>query len=178
MEKKYKNSLDFDFLVARINEFIRVGFNRKKDIKAGNLRVIPSQECVLFYVVFLSTLSDFSRERGDWATFKLVKFRSKELDFSRILEGVYNNRVHRRHVKVYKRFDCTLRQDEKIRETAILWYKSRVVYSGPEEFCKKYLLEKGIELRPENVGREIFECDLVTGYPRKNLAKDAIFKIL
>ena len=91
---------------------------------------------------------------------------------STFLEGQSNNRRHRRHVGLYKSHGWRLRQDQKIRDMAWSWYHCRVVYSGPEEFCRKYLLETGIELRTENIVKEIALCDDTFGYPRKGIHSD------
>lgn len=69
-----------------------------------------------------------------------------------------------------KKTGLKLKNDRTILEAAEHWYQSRVVYNGPEEFCRKYYLETGIELYPENVSREIQPVDNALGYPRRKLS--------
>lgn len=162
---RHKDGSDCQYLIGRINEFIKVGFNRAQ----GKQKVLPCNASWLCVAVGLRALVDFSVDRPDWETYKLLEFGGKSYDLSTIFEGEYRNRVHRRKVGQYKNFGLDLHHDEKFKNIAWYWYQCRVVYSGPEEFCREYLLETGIELRPENVDREIGECDIVTGYPRRNL---------
>jgi len=169
IKERYKDSADFKYLIGRVNEFIKVGFNREADKVKGRYKVRPSQDNWLFYAVFIGTMVDFSAERPDWDTYKLLEFRGKTYDPTTFMDAEHSNRKYRRKVSYYKGFGWRLRQDDKLKNMAWYWYQSRVVYSGPEEFCRKYLLEKGIELDPANISKEISLCDLATGYPRKNL---------
>lgn len=169
IKKRYKESMDFKYLIERVNEFIKVGFNREADKVKGRYKVRPSQDNWLFYAVFIETLVDLSVERQDWDTYKLLEFRGKTYDPTTSMDAEHSNRKYRRKVSYYKGFGWRLRQDDKLKNMAWYWYQSRVVYSGPEEFCRKYLIEEGIKLDPANVDKEILLCDIATGYPRRNL---------
>lgn len=169
--EQHKDSADFKYLISRVNDFIKVGFNSETDQAKARYKVKPSSENWLFYAVFIGILVDFSAERKDWDTYKLLEFGGQVYDPTTFMDAEHSNRKYRRKVSYYRSFGWRLRQDDKLKNMAWYWYQSRVVYSGPEEFCRKYLIEKGIELEPANVSKEILLCDMATGYPRKNLTE-------
>ena len=170
--KRYKDDRDCQYLIGLVEEFIKVGFNRAIDQTEGKYKVLRSKAPWLCFATGWRALVEFSKERPDWEQYRMVNFQGENFDLSTLLEGQSNNRRHRRHVKLYKSHGWRLRQDQKIRDMAWYWYQCRVVYSGPEEFCRKYLLETGIELRPENIVKEIVLCDDAFGYTRKGIHSD------
>jgi len=101
-----------------------------------------------------------------------LKLGDKVLDAS-ALDGVFNERLHRKHSKIFKRYGYRLSQDEKLRNMAWYWYQCRVVYSGPEECCIKLQLE-GENWTSANLVKEIYLCDIATGYPRRNLLEQSL----
>jgi len=166
--ERYRKSDDFQYLFDRISDFIRVGLNRKKDLAQGEPKVIASRAICLCFAVGIWTAGSYLEKRTDWDGETQLKIGDKILDTS-ALDGVFSERLHRLHSKIFKRYGYRLSQDEKLRNMAWYWYQCRVVYSGPDEFCRKYLLETGIELDPANISKEILLCDIANGYPRKNL---------
>jgi hypothetical protein len=141
----YRDSKDFEYLIDRINEFIKVGFNRAAEQARGIYKVKPSREHWLFYTVFVRTLVDFADSKPDFEENRIVGFAGLLFDPATFLNGTPSNRFHRFRTKQYKSHDYRLSQDYKPRNSAWYWYQCRVIYSGPEEFCKKYLIEQGIE---------------------------------
>lgn len=166
--EQYSNSDDFKYLFGLISEFIKVGFNRKTDLAKNECNVLASKAVWLCFAVGFWTAGSYLEKNPDWDGETQLKLGDKVLDAS-ALDGVFSERLHRLHSKILKRYGYRLSQDEKLRNMAWYWYQSRVVYSGPEEFCCKYLIETGIELDPANISKEILLCDIATGYPRKNL---------
>jgi len=173
IKEQYKDSIDFKYLIERVNEFIKIGFNRKEDVREGKYKVIPSQETWLFYAVFIGALVDFCAERPDWDTYKLIEFKGKTYDPITFMDPEHNNRKYRRKVASYKDLGWHLRQDKKLRNMARLWYLSRVVYSGPEKCCIKLQLD-GENWTSDNLVKEIYLCDIATGYPRRNLPEQSL----
>lgn len=168
LEKKYRNSPDFTFLIGRINEFIRMGFNRKSDIASGKLKVMPSQDYMLFYAVFVGSLAFFFEGSEDYEKKKIIDFMGHTLDISRIYEGTSKNRLHRFRTKSYGNLRWKRRYDRKIREKAELWYKCRVVYAGPTESCRSRDFTSEETPDPNDIDKAIRDYDLAVGYPRGN----------
>ncbi|MFC1946080.1 hypothetical protein ACFLW1_02645, partial [Chloroflexota bacterium] len=173
LEDRYKTSQDFSFLIENINEFIKIGFNRKADIASGNLKVIPSHDYMLFHAVFLGSLAFYFEGTDDYEKSKIIEFMGKSLDVSRIYKGTSKNRLHRWRTKSFGNLNWKRRSDKKIRVKAELWYQSRVVHESLEAFCIKQQL-KGENNTSDNLVKEILPCDIATGYPRKNLPDQSI----
>lgn len=166
--EQYSKSDNFKYLFGLISEFIKVGFNRKNDLAQGKPMVLASRAICLCFAVGIWTAGSYLEKRPDWDGEMQLKLGDKVLDAS-ALDGVFSERLHRLHSKIFKRYGYRLSHDDKLRNIAWYWYQSRVVYSGPNEFCREYLMETGIELDPANISKEILLCDIATGYPRKNL---------
>lgn len=166
--EQYKDSEDFKYLISRINNFIKVGFNSESDQAKGRYKVTPSKDNWLFYAVFIGTVVDFSEERADWDTYKLVEFGGKVYDPTTFMDPEKSNRKHRRKVYRYKKFNWRLRHDQKIRDIAWHWYQCRVIYAGPTEFCQSRDFISEDTPDPNDIDKEIRDCDLAVGYPRGN----------
>jgi hypothetical protein len=169
---EYSKSDDFKYLFGLIGEFIRVGFNRKTDLAKGQCLVLVSNAVWLCLAVGFWTAGSYLEKHPNWDGETKVRLGDRVLDAS-ALAGVSSERLHRRRSRLLKRYGYRLSGDDKLRNIAWYWYQSRVVYSGPDEFCRKYLIEEGIGLDPANVSREIRLCDVATGYPRKNLTEES-----
>ena len=104
IKKRYKDSSDFKYLIGRVNEFIKVGFNREADKVKGRYKVRPSQDNWLFYAVFIGTMVDFSAERPDWDTYKLLEFRGKTYDPTTFMDAEHSNRKYRPESFILQRF--------------------------------------------------------------------------
>lgn len=166
--EKYGDCLDLSYLFSLIADFINVCFNRK-----GVQSISASSSPCLCLSVGIWTAGSYLEKRPDWDGDTVLKLGDKVLDAS-ALEGVSKQRLHRALGKVFKRYGYKLNHDKKLRDIAWYWYQCRVVYAGPEEFCRKYLLDKGIELDPANISKEILLGDIATGYPRKNLPEQSL----
>ena len=165
--EEYSKNDDFKYLFGLISEFIRVGFNRKTDLAKHKCKVVASKAVCLCFAVGIWTAGSYLEKHPDWDGETQLKLGDRVLDAS-ALDGVFSERLHRRHSKVFKRYGYRLSHDDKLKNIARLWYLSRVVYSGPEDCCIKLQLE-GENWTSANLVKEIYLCDIATGYPRKNL---------
>ncbi|MBA7569713.1 hypothetical protein ES708_11454 [subsurface metagenome] len=163
----YKDSKDFAYLIDRINEFIKVGFNGETE----QLKVMPSREHWLFYTVFVRTLVDFAASKPDFEKNRIVEFAGLFFDPATFLDGTPNNRVHRFRTKRYRSHGWLLKNDSRIMRIAWHWYQCRVVYSGPTEFCRSGDFTSEETPDPNEIDREIAGCDEAVGYPRGNWGK-------
>jgi len=163
----YRDSNDFAYLIDRINEFIKLGFNRD----TTHLKVIPSREYWLFYTVFVKTLVDFAASRPDFEKNRMVNFAGQLFDSAIFMDGTRKNRVHRYRTSQYKGHGWRLNNDSRLMRIAWHWYQCRVVYSGPAEFCRANDSISEIILDPNDIDKEILGCDSAVGYPRGNLSK-------
>lgn len=170
--ERYKKSDDFQFLFDRISEFIKVGFNRKNDLARNEYKVVASKAVYLCFAVVIWTAGSYLEKHPEWDGETQLKLGDKVLDAS-ALDGVFNERVHRLHSRLFKRYGYRLSHDKRLRNMARLWYLSRVVYSGPEECCIKLQLE-GENWTSDNLVKEILLCDIATEYPRKNLPEQSM----
>ena len=167
--EKYWKSDDFKHLFSLIGEFIEAGFNRKKDLAQGKLKVVASSAPYLKFAVVMLVAGSYLEKHTETSGKTRFKFDGIVLDVS-VLYGEGDERVQRLHSKLFKGLGYQLSRDEKLKRAAWRWYQCRVVYSGPEEFCIKSQLE-GIDLDPVSVSKEIWLGDIATGYPRKDLPK-------
>ena len=173
LHEQYIKIDDIKYLFGLITEFIKVGFNRKTDLVKNECKVLYSKAIYLCFAVGVWTIGSYLEKHPDWEGETQLKLGNKVLDAS-ALDGVSSERFHRLLSKALKRYGYRLSRDDKLRNMAWYWYQSRVVYSGPDEFCRKYLIETGIELDPANISKEILLCDIATGYPRKNLPDQSL----
>jgi hypothetical protein len=159
---------DYINLVLLIAEFIRVGFNHKKDLKGYIEKVTIEKSEYLPLAVQVISAEEYIERHPDLNVEKEIKLGNKVLDPSPF-NGVSQERTHRLHTKMLKKYGYSLNHDKKLSDLAWYWYQCRVVYSGIEEFCNKHFKNTGIKLDPANITKEILLADIATGYPRKNL---------
>ena len=100
--EKYSKSEDFKNLFGLISEFIKVGFNRKKDLAQGKPKVMASRAICLCFAVGIWTAGSYLEKRPDWDGETQLKLGDKVLDAS-ALDGVFSERLHRLHSKILKR---------------------------------------------------------------------------
>ena len=99
---------------------------------------------------------------------RLISSGDKEFGLSNFIDGE-SRKMHDFHVPLLNMYGYRLHQDGKIRDRAWYWYQSRVVFSGVEEFCRKYYKKEKIYFDSRNINRLIKEYDIATGYPRRHL---------
>ena len=90
---------------------------------------------------------------------KVFEFGGQLLDPSAFMDGVTNNRAHRKRVNIYKKNGWKLRHDHKLIKKARLWYQVRVVFNGPTDYCrsKDFISEETTD--PNDILKEINICD-------------------
>jgi hypothetical protein len=106
----------------------------------------------------------------EWERLKIMKVGDKIYDIKDIMSDEVTNRIHRNLTKKYRASGFMLIHDQTLEKKARRWYQCRVVYSGPEEYCREMQL-KGDPLDPINLLHEIEDCDEVLGYPRRTKKK-------
>ena len=171
LQKDADESDDKRNLIALAEEFVKVAFNRKTDLKEGKQPISLYQSSKLCQVILMLTAGSCQERQDGYQETKQLNVGNTTLDISPLVDGVTDNRKHRKYSKVFKHLGYRLRNTEKLKTMARYWYQSRVAYSGPEEFCRRHLLDKGIELDPANISKEIMLCDKAMGYPRRNMTK-------
>jgi len=88
-----------------------------------------------------------------------------------MLNRTMTAKLNRAATRNFKNSGFHLKHEDTIESTASKWYKCRIVYLGPEEYCLKLAL-KGEKEYPSNVSQQIKVCDEAMGYPRRNLKKE------
>ncbi|MDP2729313.1 MAG: hypothetical protein Q8O55_02365 [Dehalococcoidales bacterium] len=165
---KFTDSQNFEYLLDWVAEFIKEGFNREIDRGINeSWKVLPSLETPLFMAVATWALADYlGIKLEDWNTYKPLVRNGKTYDTEDIMRNRPTHRVHREIASLFKRYG-KLVHDKKLLDVAEKWYQSRVVYAGPEEYTRRYYIDKDIYYDPRNIGNEIKPCDYATGYPRR-----------
>jgi hypothetical protein len=160
-------SVDFRTWLGLIDELIRVGFNNKSEQAKGMYKVTGVNSELLRGAIHLRAFGEYNRVElvNDEKT-KAVRITGTSYDLTRFLADVPTTRGYRVRRKAHKQAGYTLLHDETIARNAWWWCQSRVVHSGPEEFCRQMLLQNGESLDASNVSREIRAYDEAIGYPR------------
>lgn len=154
-------------MIGRINDFIKIGFNSTQ----GKQKVLPSNASWLCVAIGLRSLVDFSVDRPDWDTYKLVEFSGKTYDFTNALDGESRNRKYRRNVDVFQSKGWRLKLDRTIKQAAFRWYQCRVVHKSIEDFLDAEADKGNIKLDLKNIQKEIRVCDEATGYLKRTRIK-------
>jgi len=159
-------SADFRYWHGLIDELIRVGFNNESEQARGIYRVTAATSSTLCAAILIRSLAEYNNvEVVDWEEMKGIRVAGRTHDLTKWVSARPTTRRYRRLTRAYKEAGYRRHQDEKIAQIALYWYFSRVVYSGPQEFCNE-VLKNGIVLEPSNVSNEIRECDSAIGYAR------------
>jgi hypothetical protein len=145
----HRDNQDIQLLVSRTFDFILQGCN-KPDIPP---KVLPENAPALIEVILLRSL---------YAHLK-VELDTSDLD----LVAAKDSRQRRQVIAELKANGYKLRKDRVYLDRAWKWYQSRVVFDGPEEFCRTLYNTSEVWLWPDNVNNEIKECDYAVGYPRR-----------
>lgn len=158
---------DFIKLINRINDLIKIGFNNESDSANGKYKITASGSNLLANVICLKSLVEYcGLKLTEWEKYKVVKIGKRTYDMADVLNDEVTNRMHRYLVKNYKNSKFALKHDNKIEKVAWLWYQCRVAYSGPAEFCRSRDFISEETLDPNDIDKEIRDCDLAVGYPR------------
>ena len=170
--KGKRRKRDLTLLIYMIDEFIKVGFNSETDQLNGKYRITIAGSPFLFSTIWISALSENCEQMlKTWEKFKLIEYGGKTYNIADLMNDAVTLRLHRYLTKQYKSAGFKLKHDQKMDNIAWRWYQSRVIHTGPEEYCRKLLLEKGEDLDAANISNEIKECDEAIGYPRGGKGK-------
>jgi hypothetical protein len=160
---RHKSYPDCKYLIERVKEFIKIGFNRDQ----GHPKVTPSKETWLSFTIGLKALVDFSVNRPDWDTYKLFEFGGKTFDFSTVSDGESSNRKHRRNVDLFQSMGWHRNLDKTIGQAAFRWYQCRVVHSRIEDYLSSEAEKGNDKLDLKNIQKEIRVVDDATGYEKR-----------
>ena len=166
--KRHRNASDVKHLTESMGSFIEDAFNRRREKKV----IMPAAGFLCAAVMQMSA-GQYLEEHPEFEVEREFNLGDRVWDSSAYLDGVSDDRLHRKYTKAFKHFNFKLTHERKLRDAAWYWYQCRVVYSGPEEFCIKHQLNTGIELLPSNISKEILLGDVATGYPRKGSARQS-----
>jgi hypothetical protein len=160
---------DFQYLVSQVRELILVGFNRKIDQENKAWKVKPGSFPIV--IVELQALFDYYKKSPQDFFQAKIQVNDKIYNLNDIPAIKHTTRERRAAtasaVKTFKEASFIQHHGESLLELADHWYQSRVVYSGPEEYCREHYRKTGIWLDSANITRYIAVIDQVTGYPRK-----------
>jgi hypothetical protein len=165
---------DFQEVVASIAELIAVGFNREREQEKRKYKVTAFNSKALPLAVIMKAyleVKPMNLKRYEQAPMYL--HGKKLYTVKSIATGGIPTRVQKALNKDFIGAGFKLKHDDKLDREAKWWYECRVVYSGPEEFCRELAL-KGEILDPANVSKEIKEYDEAIGYPREKTGKRKI----
>ena len=124
--------------------------------------------------ILLIALGEFNKNLLNiWEKVRIIEYAGKKYNMSEIMNDGATIRLYRQVVNQYKKSGFLLKHDATLDKIAWDWYQSRVIYSGPAEYCRQLSLKEGIDLDPANVSNEIKECDEAVGYPRGRKKKIA-----
>ncbi len=166
----HQENRDVAALAETAAAFVILNFNRSQDIANERYKVIPWQVESFALVKAIAVRSVIDYENYDAA--KLRRYRDPEINAIMTASSWPNYRTDERGVRsevtnTLKGAGFRKKADATLLDRAWKWCNSRVVHTGPEAFTRAYYKEEGVYLDPRNVDREIKECDLATGYPRR-----------
>jgi len=148
IKQKHSDNIDFIRYTEQIGEFILHWFNREKDQMDGP-RVTIGNSPALHGAIEFRTLANYY-------AFDPEKYVDPEVEDS-IVSNSKDSKIKRRLTKYFgEQVGFKMTHKAKFITLAEWWYQSNVIYTGAEEYCRKLLDRgKGINLRPENVRRDI-----------------------
>ncbi len=164
-----ENNWDFQNFLTYIEHFVLVAFNSKEDLENKAPKVLLQNSIHLFNAIRDYSLLDYLEEHPELKGPQVIT--GVELSQFHLFVHTLANRVPswpnreiRRHLR---KLGFELQHFSKITSDAEKWYGCRVIYAGPEEFCRVQYRNTGIFLDPRNVGADIKIFDYATGYPRR-----------
>ncbi|MCX5991518.1 MAG: hypothetical protein NTZ04_04200 [Chloroflexi bacterium] len=160
-------SPDFRQWYELINTLIRVGFNRKSDRDAATYKVTGEKSQLLFFVIHMRAFAEYGRVgvvNDDKV--KAIMIDGAIYDLTTLLGDRPTTRRHRLRTESYRQAGYRLLHHHKVERSAMWWYQSRVVYSGPEDFWWHEWSEESDLWDWPNLSNAIKPCDEALGYPR------------
>ena len=157
-----------------VTDLVKVGFNRMAETDEGakeNVCKVTAEgsPTLVAAIVVRSLAEHLVMAVINEAELKVIKVRGEAYDLTDLLADRATTRAHRVQTKAYKESGYRLRHDESIARKACLWYKSRVEYRNPEEFCLEMYVDDVAEMYGSNVRNEIRECDEALGYGKGSM---------
>lgn len=167
------HNTDWEYFLSKLSELILTGFNRQSDQKNQTWKVIPGNSRWLISVIILRSQLEYCNfDLDKLHRYRPVRIDGKPYDLNVIMSekptAGPERKIYRMLINSYQKYDFALKHDEKLLSVAEKWYQVRVIYSGPEEFCRRYYNDKGIYYDPRNIINEIKICDYAIGYPRRS----------
>jgi len=163
---------DFRLLIGKIDELIKVGFNNESERAKGKYKVTLGSEWLVWTVMARSLLESYELRLPDLGRVKIMKVGDRTYSMADVVNDETTTRIHRKLSKEYNDAGFLRKGDDTLDNVTWLWYQCRVAYSGPEEYCRKLLLDNGERLDSANVSNEIRDCDEAIGYPRRKRKKE------
>lgn len=162
---------DFQYLHNRIKDLILIGFNRKIDRDNQAWKVTPDNLPFggLIVIISLRSVAEYYNTQPQDLFQLKVKVADKIHDLNKVGRTPTTRQgrdARQGAIQTLKGSGYVLRHDKTLLELADHWYQSRVIYSGPEEYCREHYKKLGIWLEPTNISRDIAVMDFATGYPR------------
>lgn len=162
--QRYKDNADFNQLVDAVVRFILQHYNRPVDLEDERTKVVPGRgNETLVAATFMRSIVDFT----EYDAARLLTYRDPKVE---AVGGPWPSDRQGRELRhkvtgLFKTYG-RLKAPGALLELAWQWRQSRVVYSGPTEFCRHLYKERDIYLDDRNVHRQIKPFDTMTGYPR------------
>jgi hypothetical protein len=166
LEGKSRNR-DVNLLLVKVINFIKIGFNNKKEQAKGKYKLNGSNQHFLCNAICgIALRKKYQLMLNEWTRLGVLKVGDRIYNINDIVNDKVTDRIHRNLTKLYKAAGYYKIKDESVDKMAYRWYQCRVVYSGPEEYSRKLQLD-GQAGDPANLLNEIELCDIVLGYPRQ-----------
>ena len=128
LRKDAEESQDKKEILELMEEFVRVAFNRKESLKKGRQLVYFSQSRWLVFSLIILTQGHYQERQEGYQEIKQIDIGDRILDASPLVDGMDNNRNHRKCTQVFKELGYHLRHTKKLKNMARLWYLARVIY--------------------------------------------------
>jgi hypothetical protein len=165
---KYSDNPDFSFLISLVCNFINTAFNRKEDIEENTLKTNAIETPFLIMAVTWRALAEYSKWKlEDWEKYPTTIINGKQYDIDKIMQEKPTHRLAQQLRKLYHQYGWTLKHRDNMVTIADWWYQSRIIYSGPEQFCNETYKAGGPLLDPPYVIRQIAVVDGVIPGHRK-----------
>ncbi len=163
--------MDMATLARSLHEFIGVGFNRDhSDDRAW--RVTANGTHTLAMAATVRALMGVRRlDIDNMGRIRMFAHKRKSYSIDAVTNGRIPERVRREMTRQYLEAGFKLMHIHKLKSATTRWYQCRVVFSGPEEYCRRQELAGKENLDPANVSNEIRIIDEVLGYRRKETGR-------
>ena len=169
IKERFSDNPDFGQYVDALATFVKFSFNRPDDIFNGPkviLTQVRRDPTALCEVVFMKSFVDFNAD-------DIQAMQEDHAVDPAAYSAIYSEKpTHLR--RSITPFITGMPLTEKLKETnnqkltqySAWWYGSRVLFSGPEEYCRNvWRRGDGIILNREDVSKAIRPFDIATGYP-------------